>query len=315
LVQCWYSRRHGHRIVWRRQGPSAGASGRIVSLDVVCVGDPFLDLIFLGLPSMPSPGEERLAERLKVVPGGMANVAYAMRRLGLDAAICAPRGQDPAGRFLAQLVAEEGVPWYGRDGEGTPVTVAIPSGGDRALVSIMPAPTVDADTLRGLSMRAVVVDLPAVPLLPPVPRVYAVVGDPEVEAMAGRLPASLADIHALILNQREAMGLTGQADPVEAATLLARLGTTVVVTRGAAGAVVVEPDGRTVAATSPVAVVADPTGAGDLFAAAYIWADLAARPVEERLRVATGYASLSLERATDRLKGVTLGELDEVLAR
>jgi ribokinase len=284
-----------------------------VTLDVVCVGDPFLDLIFLGLPAMPLPGEERLAERLKVVPGGMANVAYALRRLGLDVALCAPRGQDPAGRFLAQLVADEGVPWYGRDGAGTPVTVSIPSGGDRALVSIMPAPTVDADTLRGLSMRAVVVDLPSAPLLPPVPRIYAVVGDPEVEAIAGRLPASLADIHALILNEREATGLTGQRDPIEAATQLARLGTTVVVTRGAAGAVAVEPGGRSAAAGSPVALVADPTGAGDLFAAAYIWADLGGRSIEERLRVATSYASLSLERATDRLKGVTLRELDEVL--
>jgi sugar/nucleoside kinase (ribokinase family) len=46
-----------------------------VNVDVVCVGDPFLDLIFLGLPGMPALGEERLAITLKVVPGGMANVA------------------------------------------------------------------------------------------------------------------------------------------------------------------------------------------------------------------------------------------------
>ena len=286
-----------------------------MTIDVVCVGDPFLDLIFLGLPVMPRPGEERLADRLKVVPGGMANVAYAMRRLGLETAICAPRGRDPAGRFLAQLIADEGVPWHGRDGAATPVTVSIPSDGDRALVSVMPAPTVDAETLRGMTMRAVVVDLPSAPLLPAVPRIYAVVGDPEVEAMAGRLPGSLTDIHALILNQREAMGLTGRPDAVAAAGHLAGLGTTVVVTRGAAGALAVEPGGRTVAAASPAATVADPTGAGDLFAAAYIWADLAGRSIEERLHLATSYAALSLERATDRLKGITLREFDELMPR
>lgn len=284
-------------------------------VDVACVGDPFLDLIFLGLPGMPVLGEETLAARLKVVPGGMANVAFALRRLGLDAVICAPRGQDPAGRFLAELIAEAGVPWVGRDGEATPVTVALPVEGDRALVSVMPEPTVDAGMLRQLTMRAVVVDLPSVPLLPAVPRAYAVVGDPEVAMLAGRLPERLDGVHALILNRREAMGLTGQADVRAAARLLASLGPTVVVTLGAGGAMAVEPDGRTVDITAPVADVADATGAGDLFVSAYIWADLGGHELEERLGLATRYASLSLERATDRLKGITLGEFEALLAR
>ena len=283
-------------------------------VDVVCVGDPFLDLIFLGLPAIPAPGEERLAERLKVVPGGMANVAYALRRLGLEAVICAPRGQDPAGRFLARLLADEGVPWYGRDGEATPVTVAIPADGDRALVSVMPAPTVDAETLGHLSTRAVVVDLPSEPLLPRGLQVYAVVGDPEVAALEGRLPSSLASIHALILNEREAIRLTSRPEVRAAAAHLASLGSTVVVTRGGAGALVALPDGGAMTVAAPEVVVADPTGAGDLFIAAYIWAELAGRGIEERVRLAASYASFSLERATDQLKGITLGEFTELLA-
>ena len=58
--------------------------------------------------------------------------------------------------------------------------------------------------------------------------------------------------------------------------------------------------------------VVDATGAGDLFIAAYIWADLAGHPIEERLRRATSYASLSLGRATDRQKGITLREFDDL---
>jgi sugar/nucleoside kinase (ribokinase family) len=284
-----------------------------VIVDVACVGDPFLDLIFLGLPGMPRLGEETLAARLKVVPGGMANVAFALRRLGLEAVICAPRGQDPAGRFLAELIAEAGVPWLGRDGVATPVTVALPTDGDRALVSVMPEPTVDAGTLRELTMGAVVVDLPSAPLLPPVPRAYAVVGDPEVAALAGRLPERLDDVHALILNRREAMGLTGRVDARSAAVHLASLGTTVVVTLGAGGALAVEPAGRTVEIAAPIANVADATGAGDLFVSAYIWADLGGHALDERLALATRYASLSLERATDRLKGITLQEFEALL--
>jgi sugar/nucleoside kinase (ribokinase family) len=145
--------------------------------------------------------------------------------------------------------------------------------------------------------------------------VYAVVGDPEVAMLAGRMPTSLAGIHALILNEREAGRLTGEPDAPSAAARLASLGTTAVVTRGAGGAIAVEPDRSRVAAPALPADVVDATGAGDLFAAAYVWADLGGRPLEERLRLATGYASLSLARATDRQKGITLPELSELLPR
>lgn len=289
-----------------------------MKVDVVCVGDPFLDLIFRGLPSFPAPGEERLAKTLVVVPGGMANVAYALGRLDLSAAVCAPMGQDPAGRFLAGLMAEAGIPWVGRMAEATPVTVALPADGDRALVTVMPEPTVDLETLAGIEARAIVVDLPSAGRLSSLavrPWVYAVVGDPEVAILTGRLPASLHDIRAFVLNQREALGLTGLTDVRAAARHLADLGTTVVVTRGSDGAMAVEPDGRTVEVPARIADVADPTGAGDLFAAAYVWADLAGHLLEERLRLATGYASLSLERASDRQKGITRAEFAELLAR
>lgn len=282
-----------------------------MKVDVVCVGDPFLDLIFHGLPRFPVPGEERLATNLVVVPGGMANVAYALGRLELAAVVCAPKGQDPAGRLLAGLMADAGVAWVGRDADTTPVTVALPHDGDRALVSLMPAPTVDVETLAGITTRAIVVDLPSasqLPVLRSQARVYAVVGDPEVAMLTGRLPSTLDDIHALVLNRSEVVGLTGRADVWSAARHLADRGTTVVVTRGSQGAIAVEPDGRTVEVAAHVADVADPTGAGDLFAAAYVWADLAGHELEERLRHATSYASLSLERATDRQKGITLRE-------
>jgi hypothetical protein len=224
--------------------------------------------------------------------------------------ICAPIGRDLAGRLLAELMAGVGVPWHGQPADATPVTVALPFAGDRALVSVMPAPTVDAETLRGITMRAAVVDLPSVPLVPRLPRVYAVVGDPEVAMLNGSLPESLEDVHALVLNEREAMELTGRTNAHAAAEHLASLGTTVVVTRGAAGALAIDRDGHRAAVAARSADVGDATGAGDLFVSAYLWADLAGHGLEERLRLATTYASLSLERATDRLKGITAEELE-----
>jgi sugar/nucleoside kinase (ribokinase family) len=286
-----------------------------VNVDVACVGDPFLDLIFRGLPALPVPGEEQLATSLVIVPGGMANVAYALGRLGLRAVVCAPIGRDPAGRLLGELMADAGVSWLGRDVDATPVSVALPAGGDRAFVTVSPPPRVDLETLATITTRAIVVDLPSAALLPAHPRVYAVVGDPEVRAMVGLLPSSLGGLRALILNEREVRALTGRPDVDEAAGHLAALGTTVVVTRGAEGVTAIEPDGRTVEVVPPAAEVGDPTGAGDLFVGAYVWADLAGRSLEERLHLATRYASRSLEQAADRQKGIALDHFTDPLIR
>lgn len=282
-----------------------------MKVDVACVGDPFLDLIFRGLPALPVPGEEQLATSLAIVPGGMANVAFALRRLGLSAVVCAPVGRDPAGRLLGELMADADVPWIGRDAAATAVSVALPADGDRAFVTVSPAPSIDLVTLATIEARALVVNLPSVPALPATSAgtwVYAVVGDPEVQAMAGRLPRSLQGIRALVLNEREVLALTRRRVVQEAARQLADLGTTVVVTRGAAGVLALEPNGGMVEVGAPSVRVGDSTGAGDLFVGACIWADLDGRLLDEQLRLATVYASRSLERAADRQKGMSLEE-------
>jgi sugar/nucleoside kinase (ribokinase family) len=292
-----------------------------MTIDVACVGSPFLDLIFRGLPALPVLGEEQLARELVIVPGAIANVAYALNRLGLEAVVWAPIGRDAAGRLLGELMADAGVRWVGRPADATPVSVALPVGGDRAFVTAGPPPTVDLETLALLEPRAVVVDLPNVAVMPPLPIVYGVVGDPEVRLLSGNLPPTLRGLRALILNDREARGLAGTADRDEAGRRLAALGTTVVVTCGRSGAFATEPDGRVVRTGAPTVDVDDPTGAGDLFTAAYVWADLDGRSLEDRLALASTYASLSLAEAAmqalpppaavwSRQKGVTLLQLE-----
>jgi ribokinase len=281
-----------------------------VTVDVACVGVPFLDLIFRGLAAIPRPGEEQIAQELVIVPGAIANVAYALNRLGLEAVVCAPIGRDPAGRLLGELMADAGVRWVGRPADETPVSVALPVEGDRAFVTAGPPPSVDVDALAGLEPRAVVVDLPSVNLLPPMPIVYAVVGDPEVQVLAGNLPRTLGGLRALILNDREARGLTGLIDTDAAAARLATLGTTVVVTCGRAGAFATEPDGRVLRVDAPVVEVHDSTGAGDLFTAAYVWADLAGRDLADRLALASAYASMSLAATSNRQKGLTAEQFE-----
>jgi ribokinase len=286
-----------------------------MTVDVACVGSPFLDLIFRGLPALPALGEEQLARKLVIVPGAMANIAFAIERLGLSAAVCAPVGRDPAGRLLQELMAAAGIQWIGPAADTTPVSVALPIDGDRAFVTLGPEIQIDAARVGDLHPRAVVIDLPAVHRLPHLPVVYAVVGDPEVRLLAGRMPASLASLRALIVNAREACGLAGVEDVEQAAARLAALGTLVVVTCGAAGAIAMEPGGTITRARAPVVDIDDTTGAGDLFTAAFVWADLEARPLDERLTLATTYASISLAAADTRQKGVTREELERAIAQ
>ena len=58
-----------------------------------------------------------------------------------------------------------------------------------------------------------------------------------------------------------------------------------------------------------IAPVRHTTGAGDLFAAAYVWSDLAGFELRDRLRWATLYASCSLGTLTAFAGAATLADL------
>jgi len=284
-----------------------------MTVDVVCAGTPFLDLVFRGLARIPAAGEEVLASDLVIVPGAMANVAFALRRLGLDAVVCAPIGTDPAGRLLKELMDDAGVPWLGDATPATPVSVGLPLDGERAFVTVHPTVDVDVDAIARIQPRAVVVNLPLPTGMPDGPRLYGVVGDPQVALLLDRPDGSWADLRTLFLNEREALQLSRRPEAAAAAAHLAARGCLVVVTLGARGALAAMPDGRVVETSGPPVVALDTVGAGDLFAAAFVWADLADRPLEERLAVATAYASHSLAAPGSRQKGLHLAAFLEAV--
>ena len=277
-----------------------------MKVDVVCVGSPFLDLIFHELSHLPAPGEEVLAKRLTLTPGGISNVAFACHQLGLSAAICAPRGEDVLGRVLEELVADSGISWLGQVTDATPISVAIPAQRDRGFITVNPQEPPDLETLATIEARAIVANLPNVALLPEHPGIYAIVGDPESIEFAGTMTTSMQHLAAFFLNEREACALMQVDDPVVATHQLAGLGTTVVLTRGHKGALAVDANGNEVVVSAPAVEVPDPTGAGDAFTAAFIWGDLQGFPLERTMKSAVLYASLSIQAASERQKGLCL---------
>jgi sugar/nucleoside kinase (ribokinase family) len=283
-----------------------------VTVEVVCAGPPFLDLVFRGLPRLPEPGEELLATGVAIVPGAMANVAFALRQLGVDAVVCSPVGTDPAGRLLQALMAEAGIPWLGEPTPETPLSVALPVDGERAFVTHFPMPHLDVAAIAVLEPDAIILNLPLPADLPAGARLIGVVGDPQIAILRQRGVESWVQLHALVLNEREAIQLSDRSDAVAAARDLAARGCLVIVTRGEHGAVAVGPDGAC-HETGVVPVHAlDTVGAGDLFTAAWLWADLAGRPLHESLAVAASYAAWSLAAPGSRQKGLTRAAFLEI---
>ncbi len=109
------------------------------SCDVYLTGTVFLDIIFTGLASAPVRGTESWARGMGSSPGGVANMAAALARLGLRTSLAAAFGDDHYGEYCwDELEQGEGIDlsisrrvsgWH------SPVTVSMAYEGERTMVS------------------------------------------------------------------------------------------------------------------------------------------------------------------------------------
>ncbi len=281
-----------------------------MSTDLVCADPAFVDLTFVGLDALPAPGEERHARDLLRSPGGAATVAIGAARLGLSTALASPLGDDADGRFVRDALAAEGVACTPRTVARTPVTAVLPHDGERAMVTFNPDERPTREDVAAFAPRAVLASITRLESVPDGAALYATAGDEEARACAGApLPERVTSARALVVNAREARLLSGLDEVGAAALALAATVSRVVVTLGPDGAltaadgVVQRVDG--VAVGDPV----DTTGAGDLFAAAYIWSDLAGASPEHCLRWACLAAALSVRVPTAVAGAQTIEEL------
>ena len=265
-------------------------------IDVACGELAFVDITFVGLERLPGPGEERRATDLQRSAGGGAITAVALARLGLTSALVSPIGSDADGDYLRAQLAAEGVLWAGRRVARTATTAVMPVDGERAMATYDPGEEATAAELAAVEPRAVVISLPRLALAPPGVLLYATAGDAEARADADD-EADLRHVRALIVNEREACHMTGVTEGERAAGELATRTSCAIVTLGQRGAVAAC-EGRLVQVPGIPAEPVDTTGAGDLFTAAYVWADHLGLALEERLRWAVLYAALSVRVPT-----------------
>jgi sugar/nucleoside kinase (ribokinase family) len=295
---------------------------------VLVAGDANLDLILRG-DVVPRFGQaEQLAESGDLVLGGSASIAACgLARLGVPTSLVARVGADLFGRQTLDLLTAAGV-----DTGAVEVDPVVPTGlsvilstpGDRAILTVPGTiPTLDADAVlaavAGLSTGAgpaavghlhvasyflqpgLAARLPA--LLAEVRRRGLTTSLDTNWDPAGRwsgLAQVLPQVDYLLPNLTElraigtALGAAPDADDVEAAVHLARLGPRVVVKAGPEGGWSVARDGVVTRRAGLRVEVVDTTGAGDSFDAGYL-AALAhgVRDEAERLRWATVAGSIS----------------------
>ncbi|MEV8535106.1 PfkB family carbohydrate kinase [Streptomyces sp. NPDC051211] len=281
--------------------------------DVFLTGAVFLDIIFTGLDSAPVRGTESWARGMGSSPGGVANMATALARLGLRTSLAAAFGDDHYGEYCWDALEQgEGIDlsmsrtiagWH------SPVTVSMAYEGERTMVShgheAPPPPPAGTGPFPDCPPRA----RAAVASLAPGrreawvaeaacrgARVFADVGWDESGRWDLGALADLEHCEAFLPNAGEAMRYTGTDCPRAAARALAERVPVAVVTMGAEGSYAVDSRTGETAEVPGIAVDAlDPTGAGDVFVAGFVTGTLAGWPLSDRLAFAGLTAALSVQ--------------------
>ncbi|MCR4265360.1 carbohydrate kinase family protein [Nitratireductor sp. ZSWI3] len=270
------------------QALRSGRSGRVLS-----VGRLYCDLIFTGLPKMPTLGEEVFAGGLSVKPGGGAFITAAyVAALGRPASLASAL---PSGLFAAALIpdleasrVDLSVCAPSPDTLDPQITVAMASGNERAFLTQRAGPAVPAGFEAALASGrfshlhigelATLVEEPSLVRLARAAGLSVSLDCSWDEAVLARddLAGLIASVDIFLPNETEAdrLGITASAPPPAPLT---------VVKRGAEGSVAISAEGAVSVKARPVEVV-DSTGAGDAFNAGFIDAWLAGLPVERCLQ-------------------------------
>jgi sugar/nucleoside kinase (ribokinase family) len=282
--------------------------------DVYLTGTVFLDIIFTGLDSAPVRGTESWARGMGSSPGGIANMATALARLGLRTTLAAAFGDDMYGDYCWDSLKEgEGIDLTASrriPGWHSPVTVSMAYEGERTMVSHghQAPPPEDAVPTCPPPARAAVASLGRhgdteegdlgwiAEAAASGTKVFADVGWDDT----GRWdPADLDGLRhcaAFLPNAEEAVRYTRAAGPREAAHRLAELVPLAVVTLGSEGACAVDSaTGETAEVPALDVEALDPTGAGDVFVAGFVTGTLAGWPLGDRLAFASLCAALSVQ--------------------
>ncbi|GAB2481232.1 carbohydrate kinase family protein [Jatrophihabitans fulvus] len=298
----------------------------MTDFDLVLQGTVFFDIVFTGLEAPPARGAETLATGMGSCPGGIANLAIAASRLGLRTTLAAAFGDDVYADFCWRTLAEQEGVDLGHSqrfpGWHSPVTVSMVLDRDRAMLTHAHPSPLPPTTMIGRrpSARFGFVHLEPDPqawvthAAADGMKLFADVGWDPVEEWSPKILEQLDDYYAFLPNSVEAMAYTRTDDPHDAAHALADRVEVAVVTCGGEGAIAIDSGTgeEEWVPTFPVNAH-DPTGAGDVFGAAFVLGTKHGWPLARRLAFANLCAALSVQYVGGSLAAPGWGDIADWL--
>ena len=298
-----------------------------MAANVVVIGSVNVDLV-VSVDHLPEPGETVSGGRFSVHDGGKgANQAVAAARAGAQVTLIGAVGADDHGTRAAAALASEGIDVNRvRRIEGEATGVALVTVGLRGENQIAVAPGANAalelsDDDRALIAAADVLltchEVPAAAVLDGVRAAreagrIAILNPAPARALAAELLA-LGPI--LTPNEHELIVAIGNDDTDAALDeLVSRNGGPVIVTQGAAGALLAASDRRERFAGFPAQPVVDTTGAGDTFCGVLAAWLAEGAELSQSIRAANAAASLSVQAAGARDGMPGRGEIEGLLS-
>lgn len=293
---------------------------RRMAARVVVVGSINVDLIILA-DRLPRPGETVLGGRFTQAAGGKgANAAVAAARAGADVMLVGAVGDDAHGRYSLEVLAAEGIDTSRVRVVAAATGVALISVGPRGENQITVAPGANAEVVAGQlpldgEPGALIANF-EIPLLTVVAAAEAArdagwtaIVDP---APAHALPAALLAAGPILLpNEHELTVSIGNDNAAVALDeLIARHAGMVVVTQGAAGALLAEEGRRERFPGYPAPAVVDTTGAGDAFCGVLATWLAEGSTIDDAIDAANAAAALAVARVGARSGMPTRSELD-----
>lgn len=281
------------------------ATGHAGPIEFLSVGDIGVDII-AQVDHLPSPGEKLWVDVASAYPGGMAaNAAAVYAALGGSAGIAGRVGPDSHGIISLADLEARGVDtrYVGQGPDPTFWTVALSTPpGQRALIQFeTPAlwAQPDADDIDAM-VEAAAIHTMAEQGDHVLPLLRAAQGKPVTVSIDIESPAvhqdSLTSLVALadvaFVNTEAARALA--STPERAARAVRAMGPeTVCVTLGADGALLLDREGSAVPVRAHEVAVVEVNGAGDSFAAAFMWARVRGWSDHRAAELANAVAAIS----------------------
>jgi sugar/nucleoside kinase (ribokinase family) len=301
---------------------------------IAAVGDLTADLI-VEVQELPiRAGDFHLAEEVLVEPGGSANLLILLSRLGDVAVALGALGTDLWGSRIYEILQAEGVGVSSirRDGTTTAALVLVGSPGDHAFVGCYGKGDpltlgeqeqrvldgAEALFTSGYSLgeaRLMSLTLEALEYAGQrgIPRFFD--PGPSFKSLEPAVQRRvLASCEFLLLTEEE-LGYLPHAAPASSRAAVGRSGAyTTVVKLGARGCRVAGADGEQTVVPAPPVTERDTTAAGDCFDAAFIWAYLDGRSLEDCARLANYAGAAAVQKLGGGRNVPTLEELREMIA-